>query len=167
MKQIDRRLAAVLTAAGCSAVLGAVALPATAQAATLRFFSQSTGQQFLGPDGQPLMDPSTIGPGAQFSGADRDYVGNHKRHANDWTASDHIDCAFTTQTVATCNAQLAIGGSMLLATRVNVTFDFMGNAPTVVPINGGTGKYVHARGTVTSAGVGNSNNSDLTVRVRT
>ena len=69
--------------------------------------------------------------------------------------------------VATCNAQLAIGGSMLLATRVNVTFDFMGNAPTVVPINGGTGKYVGARGTVTSAGVGNSNNSDLTVRVRT
>ena len=94
-------------------------------------------------------------------------MGNSKRHAKDWTASDHIDCAFTTQTVATCNAQLAIGGSMLLATRVNVTFDFMGNAPTVVPINGGTGEYVGARGTVTSAGVGNSNNSDLTVRVRT
>ena len=34
-----------------------------------------------------------------------------------------------------------------------------------VPINDRTGKYAHARGTATSVSVGNTNNTDFTVKL--
>jgi hypothetical protein len=120
--------------------------------------------QFLGPDGQPLSNPMMITPGSTFSATDLNYVGTHKRHASTATASDHIACTFTTDTTGICNGQIAIGGFMLLANAVTVNF---ASSNIIVPINGGTGKYAHARGTATSVGIGNTNNSDFTVRYRT
>jgi hypothetical protein len=95
-----------------------------------------------------------------------DYVGNHKHHAKQATASDHLRCTITgaagNSATAVCDAQIAIGGSMLLANHAKLTFG-ESNAPIVVPINGGTGIYRHAHGTVISTSVGND--SDLTVKV--
>jgi hypothetical protein len=51
---------------------------------------------------------------------------------------------------------------MLLANHVKLTFSHS-SAPVVVPINGGTGIYRHAHGTITSTSVGN--NSDITIKV--
>ena len=51
---------------------------------------------------------------------------------------------------------------MLLANHTKLTFS-ESSAPVVVSINGGTGIYRHAHGTVTSTSVGN--NSDLTIKV--
>jgi hypothetical protein len=164
VRQINKRATAALAAAGCAVALGAAAVPASADAATLNFFQKSTGSQFFGPDGQPLANPMNIVPGSSFNATDVDYVGTHKRHASTATASDHIACTFMTDSAATCNGQIAIGGFMLLANAVTV--NFAANNITV-PINGGTGKYAHARGTATSVGIGNTNNSDFTVRFRT
>jgi hypothetical protein len=160
------RVTVVLATTGCVAVVAAAAVPATAAAKTLRFFQKSTGSQFLGPDGSPLSDPSQIGPGASFSASDVDYVGTSKKHAKNWTASDHIACTFSTQAQATCNGVIGIGGSLLLANNVQLNFPTTDNAPIVVPINGGTGRYAHARGTATSVGIGNTNTSNFTIRLR-
>jgi hypothetical protein len=164
VRQINKRAAAALAVAGCAVAVGAAAVPASADAATLKFFQKSTGSHFLGPDGQPLTNPMMITPGSSFSATDLDYVGTHKRHASTATASDHIACTFTTQSLGTCNGQIAIGGFMLLANAVTVNF---AASNITVPINGGTGKYAHARGSATSVGIGNTNNSDFTVRYRT
>jgi hypothetical protein len=166
MQHVPGKALALVMATVGLAVLGAAVAPAGAAAKTLRFFQKSTSSQFLGPDGMPLADPSTIGPGASFQATDVDYAGTHAKHASTFSASDHIACTFTTQTQATCNAQLAIGGSMLLANGVQVTFPTAQNAPIVVPINGGVGAYAHARGTATSVGIGNGNTSDFTIRLR-
>jgi hypothetical protein len=163
MTRISKQLAA-LAVAGCLAVAAVGAPTASAKTTTLKFFQKPTSGQFLDANGQPISDPASLGPGASFTATDVDYVGNHKRHAKTWTASDHIACTFTSPSVATCDAQVAIGGSMLLANNVSVNFDLSQNAPIVVPINGGTGKYAHARGTATSVSVGNTNNSDFTVK---
>jgi hypothetical protein len=164
VRQIDKRAAAALAVTGCTVAIGAGAVPASADAATLKFFQKSTGGQFLGPDGQPLTNPMMATPGSSFTATDVDYVGTHKRHASTPTASDHIACTFMTDSAATCNGQIAIGGFMLLANAVTV--NFAANNITV-PINGGTGKYAHARGSATSVGIGNTNTSDFTVRYRT
>ena len=164
MRQINKRATAALAVAGCAVAVGAAAVPASADAATLKFFQKSTGSQFLGPDGQPLNNPMMITPGSTFSATDLNYVGTHKRHASTATASDHIACTFTTDTAGICNGQIAIGGFMLLANAVTVNF---ASSNITVPINGGTGKYAHARGSATSVGIGNTNNSDFTVRYRT
>jgi hypothetical protein len=156
----------VLATTGCLAMVTAGAVPALAAAKTLRFLQKPTSGQFLGPDGQPLADPSAIGPGASFDATDLDYAGNAKKHARTYTASDHIACTFMTTTTATCNAQIAIGASLLLADQVSLTLDFTSNAPIVVPINGGTGAYARARGTATSTSIPHSNNSNFVVKVR-
>ena len=73
-------------------------------------------------------------------------------------------CAVAIGSLGTCNEQIAIGGFMLLANAVTVNFAARN---ITVPINGGTGKYARARGSATSVGIGNTNNSDFTVRYRT
>lgn len=160
------RVTAVLATIGCTTMVAGAALPATAAAKTLRFLQKPTSGQFLGPDGQPLADPSAIGPGASFDATDLDYAGNAKKHASTYSASDHIACTFMTATSATCNAQIAIGASLLLANQVSLTLDFTSNAPIVVPINGGTGAYARARGTATSTSIPRSNNSNFVVKLR-
>src|SRR4029077_20049166 len=59
----------------------------------------------------------------------------------------------------TCSEQFAFGSAMLLATNVTVTFN--GRTGTI-PINGGTGKYKNARGTLVSTPIADSNNYDNT-----
>lgn len=151
-----------------SAVLAlAVVVPtASARTVTLHYFSKQTSSTFVTPQGKPLGPSSAPAVGDINDNTDLDYVGNHKHHAKRSTASDHLRCTITGLTgnsaTATCDAQIAIGGSMLLANHTQLTFS-ESSAPVVVSINGGTGIYRHAHGTVTSTSVGN--NSDLTIKV--
>jgi hypothetical protein len=159
---------ASLAAAGTLVAFALTAAPAGA-ATTLHFFQKSTLQEFVDPAGNPITSPNAPpAVGDQFIANDENYLGNHKHHAKHWTATDHLVCTITSVTgtggQATCHGEIAIGGSMLLAENVPITLN---NSPTsVVKITGGTGKFSHARGTVTSTTIGKSNNSDMVIKLR-
>jgi len=141
---------------------GLMALPASAGTTTLHFYSVSQTQTLTDAAGQPITDPNfTPMAGDHLDGTDLLYVGNHTHHASSFSASDHIACVFTSATAATCNAQIAVGGSLLLANDVTVTLTQSGLGP--VQINAGTGKYKTAAGMVTTTPVANSNNEDFTI----
>ena len=91
------------------------------------------------------------------------YPGNHRHHAKRWTASYHLRCVFTSSKRATCDGQIAIGGSMLLA---NGAHPNLGGNIGGLTINGGTGAFRRAQGTLTSVSPGNNKNSDITIRLR-
>ncbi len=142
---------------------GLMALPTSAAGTTtLHFYSMSHTMTVTDAAGQPITDPNfTPMPGDHLDSTDLDYVGNHTHHASSYSASDHITCVLTSNTALTCNAQIAIGASLLLANDVAVSITPTGIGP--VQLNAGTGKYKHAEGTATSTPIGNSNNSDLTI----
>ena len=134
---------------------------------TLHLFEKQTSMSFVGPDGKPLPPTGTPAPGDHFSVTDDDYVGNHKHHAKSPTASAHIECTITSPTSGLCSAQGAIGGSMLLASDFTIDLTAPKNAPSTVAINGGTGRYKHAHGTISIKPVGNTNNDDTTITFTT
>ena len=100
-------------------------------------------------------------PGYHLDYTGLDYPGNHRHHASRATASNHLACTFTSPTTLTCNTQIAIGGSLLLGNDVTATLS--SNGVSSIPLNAGTGKYQHARGTVTVTPIANSPNADVTV----
>jgi len=152
--------------AGALFALAVVVPTASARTVTLHYFSKQTSSTVVTPQGKPLGPSSAPAVGDINDNTDLDYVGNHKHHAKQSTASDHLRCTITGSTgsgaTATCDAQIAIGGSMLLANHVELTFSDS-SALVVVPINGGTGIYRHAHGRVISTSVGS--NSDFTINV--
>ncbi|HWH09490.1 MAG TPA: hypothetical protein VG165_00030 [Solirubrobacteraceae bacterium] len=141
--------------------------PAHAKTTTLHFFQKQTSQVVIGPGGKAIAPPSATNPpvvGEEFISTDDDYVGNHTHHAKTATASDHLVCTLTTVTgQATCDGEIAIGGSMLLAENVPLDLTKL----PIVPLNGGTGIYKHAHGTASTVTVGTTNNSDFTVKFTT
>jgi hypothetical protein len=143
-----------------------VAPTAGAKTVTLHYFSKQTSSTFLTPQGQPLGSNSQPAVGDINDVTDVDYVGNHKHHAKKANASDHLRCkitAFSASTVTgACDLQAAIGGSMVLANDQSVSF-FPSAAPLVLPINGGTGIYRHARGKIIAKQLGND--ADITVKM--
>jgi hypothetical protein len=169
MSHFARRATPLLALVAGAASLGLGASPASAaKTTTLHFFQKGTSGTFAGPDGKPLPPPGpTTAPvvGEKFTATDDDYVGDHKKHAKKATASDHLVCVITSlEGAATCDGQIAIGGSMLLADAVSVD---LSQATVVVPLNGGTGKYKHAHGVASSVTIGTSSNSDFTVKFTT
>jgi hypothetical protein len=164
-----------LGAAGLTGLLGAIivagvviasaaAKPATI---TLHFFSKAQSFKLTDPSGKPVSPTAIPGVGDVFDVTDLDYVGNHKHHAKQWTATDHLRCVFQTTpsaptgtATAVCDGQIAIGGSMLLADHVTATLKENSSA---VPLNVGTGIYRGYHGTATSVSIGNSPSSDFNV----
>ncbi len=160
MRTRTGRLVLVVAAAVAALALAA----ASAGAATkIKFFQKGESASLTDSSGHPVTDPNaTPTTGDKIDLTDRDFVGNHKRHAKRYTATDHLSCTFTAPTTALCNGQFAIGGSLLLAEDVTVNLDF--SKPTiVVPITGGTGVFQHVKGTVTTKQVGSSGDSDVTI----
>jgi hypothetical protein len=160
------RILAVAVGLACAAILSLLLASSASAATTLHFFDKQVSSVFKGPGGQPLSANATPVVGDSFENTDLYYVGNHKHHATTWTATGHLVCTFTSITgpmsgTATCDGQIAIGGSMLLAENAKLSFS---NSPTVVvPISGGTGKFRGAHGRVRSTSIGNTNNSDITI----
>jgi hypothetical protein len=158
------RVVALAGGLACAAALFLLAPCIAFAKTTLHFFQKQVSMTFVGPNGQPLSPTAAPAVGDSFVVIDLDYVGTAKQHAKAWSASDHLVCTFTSITgpmsgTATCNGQIAIGGSMLLAQNVNVSF----STSTVVPINGGTGKFRGAHGQAKSIGIPHTNNSNFTI----
>ncbi len=144
---------------------GALAPGAGAASGTLHFFQESVTNEFFNAAGKPIQlnPPTTVpGKGDRLDTTDLDYVGDAAHHAKRWSASDHLSCTFTATAVAICDAEIAVRGSLLLATNVTIQF---GPGSTVVTLNGGTGAYKGAHGTATAVDVGNGNNANLTVKL--
>jgi hypothetical protein len=142
-----------------------VAAPAGAKTTTLHYFSKSVSVKFTDAAGKPVQ-PSPSSPpaaGDVFEAIGRDYVGNHKHHAKKWTASDHLRCVFQNANSATCDAEIAVGGSMLLANGVHPA---LGSNPAKYALNAGTGMFDGEHGTLTAASIGKTNNNDFTINIR-
>jgi hypothetical protein len=160
------RILAVAAGLACAATLSLLVVSSASAATTLHFFSKQVSSKLTGPSGQPLNPNAVPAVGDMFANTSLNYVGNHKHHAKKWTSSDHLVCTFTAINAsggtATCNGQIAIGGSMLLAENVTLTFSNSGSS-VAVAITGGTGKFRGVHGHVKSKNVGKTNNSDLTI----
>lgn len=166
-----RQRAALALAASGIVTAGALALAAPSEASsgtvTEHFFSKGVVDGFYTANGTAITN-SNAAPavGDYIVSSDLDYVGNHKRHAKSWTATDHLVCTFVTASTAVCDGEIAMGNSMLVADHISE--NFASNSPTMVfQITGGTGALAGAHGTVTSTSIGNTNNSDFTVTYST
>jgi hypothetical protein len=158
--------AALVAAGGVSVSLS----PAGAATKTLHFYGVEQTSSITSSSGQVLGPNDAPSVGDVLDSSSLDYVGTHAHHASESTASDHINCVFLNSPTkesqsahAKCSGQFAIGGHLILATGVLVSFEENGITP--VTINGGTGPYKGAQGTVVSKGVGSSNNSDNTIEL--
>jgi hypothetical protein len=150
---------ALVASLGLFAVVGSgfVAIPArAAQTTTLSFYSVEQTYKPTNAAGQPITDPNaTLMAGDHYVSTDRLYVGDHKHHASRSTASDRFGCMVVSATTQTCSIQTTLGGSLLLSNDVTLPNVASPTTPVVVPINGGTGKYKNARGTLASTGLAN------------
>ena len=138
----------------------------TAAPATLHFFLHSQRQGLFGPDGKrgnPNQPPAV---GDYFTDSDIVYTGNHSRHPAARIGSAHLLCAVTAVAgnggAGVCDGLIDLGGSLLVADHQSV--DLSGKS-VKLDITGGTGRYEGAQGTLTSADVGNTNDTDLTLSV--
>lgn len=132
-----------LTAAG---LLVALLFASSGQAAggkvkTLRIFEKAVSIRLSKPDGTvleklPIAEPK---PGDVLDLVFDDFVGNHRRHAKQRSATDHLHCTFVAAGPPNCVSHVAFGSSMLV---------IEGNPGRVVL---GTGKYRGATGRVVSA----------------
>jgi hypothetical protein len=165
------RFVAFVAALGLCTTFGiaVVAPPVSAAAgssATLHFYSVTQSLTATSATGQPVDPTSLFAVGDHFDGTDLLYTGQHQRHAQNFSGSDHLQCVVVVaSTVAerqTCTEQFAFGSAMLLATNVTVTFN--GGTGTI-PITGGTGRFKNARGTLVSTPVADSNNFDNTFTI--
>jgi hypothetical protein len=116
------------------------------------------------PTGAPLPDNVQPPAGSYFIGVDNVFKGTHAKHSKRVVGWDHLICTIAdpTSESAICDAQIALRGGLLIADRQTVSF----STPTqTFKITSATGKYRRAKGgTVTARSVGNSNDSNLTVR---
>ncbi|HEX2702363.1 MAG TPA: hypothetical protein VHM72_02890 [Solirubrobacteraceae bacterium] len=157
------RRAGVLIGVFVIGALCAVAIPAASAstATTLHFFDKNLSSTFTDPSGHLIGNSNTPPPsGSAADSTAIGYVGNSAHHAGAPSASIHLACVVTTAPKAVCFAQVAIGGSMLLANQFTVSLASSNDNPfSTVKINGGIGKFAHARGTVQTApaGKGSSN----------
>ena len=159
----DRRAGVRIGIAVIGALCAVAILAASASAATtLHFYDKTLSNTFTGPSGHPIGHVNTPPPaGSAIDITEIGYVGNSKHHAAAPTASLHLACVVTTAPMAVCFAQVAIGGSMLLANQFTVSLA-SGNPFSTVKINGGIGTFAHTRGTVDSTSAG-KNSSNVTI----
>ena len=66
-----------------------------------------------------------------------------QHHAKHWTPTDHLRCVFENANSATCDAEIAVGGSTLLANGIHPD---LGSNPATYALNAGTGVLYGARG---------------------
>jgi hypothetical protein len=160
--------AAVISAAlavGVSACGSGASAVSSAQ--TLHFLETSTTSTWTNALGHPIpggpSQSNPPSPGDQNELTHLDFVGNHTRHAKQWTASDHLLCVISSQGNAVCQAQLALGGSMVLAKG---TLNGSSSTQTFTVI-GGTGTFQGVSGTIVDAAYSpKSKDTDLTITLR-
>lgn len=141
--------------------LALAALPVGAATVKLRFFQQAESTTLFDSTGHVITDPKHEPvAGDKLDLTDRLFVGNHKKHAKRYTATDHLRCTFTAPTTGLCSGSIAIGGSMLLAD--DVTID-LSKQPLVINGTSGTGIYRKLKGSITIKGIPHTQNSDVVI----
>lgn len=96
---------------------------------------------------------------------DVDYLGNHSHHPKAWTVTDHQFCTVVTApATAICSVEFASGDSLIYSD--DTTIDLIASsAVETFDIDGGTGRYAGDSGTMISTSVGNTNDSDLVIKL--
>jgi hypothetical protein len=158
-----RRAGAIVLGALC-----AIAIPVSSATAatTLHLFAKTTASTFTDPSGHPILGhvpPPAAGSVLTNTGVE--YLGSAKHHARAPSASTNIICYVTKAPKAMCYAQIAIGGSMLLANRFTANLA-NSNPFASIPINGGTGKFARAHGKTRTTSTG-PNSINLTITYST
>lgn len=163
------RIAVAVTSALCVGVglagrgaAGAVSSSASS-VQVLHFFSKSQTMTFSTAAGKRF-SPSKAhppAPGDEIESTDLDYVGTQLHHAARWTASDHLLCTVPAEGHPVCDAQIAMGSSMILLRGLATP----ATTSTFV-VTGGTGQFAGVTGSLVSVNLGDSPNGDLTIRLR-
>ncbi len=158
-----RRAGAIMFAAVCAIAIAA----SSASAKTITLFAKTTQSTFTDPSGQPILGhvPPPV-PGSVLTNTGVEYLGTLKHHAHAPSASTNIICFVTQAPRALCYAQIAIGGSMLLANRFAANLDHS-NPFTSIPIDAGTSKFAGAHGTIRTTTVGSGKSIGLTITYST
>lgn len=166
--RFDRRIGARIGVVVIGAICAVAILATQASAATtLHFYDKQLSSTFTDPSGHPIGNSSKPPPsGSAIDITAIGYAGNSKHHATAPTASIHLACVVTTAPKAVCFAQVAIGGSMLLANQFTVSLAGSGSPFSTVKINGGIGKFAHAHGTAHSTPAG-KNTTNVTITYST
>ena len=148
------RLTRILTAGSVLLALGGGVLPAaTAAASPARSTAPAAGTKLFFFEKNSSFKQSAT----QVEFTDYLYVGNKPHHVPAWTGTDHFLCVFSKAGVPSCAGQMALGGSMLLIQGRG------GQGTFTIPVVGGTGRYLGARGAMVVADLPNSPNANLTV----
>jgi hypothetical protein len=92
-------------------------------------------------------------PGDSEERNDLEYVGTRANHAKHWTATDEDLCIFSAKGQPVCHAEVAIGGSMVVAEH---TFS-RPEKDVTYRVTGGTGKFHGLTGKIVIRG----NNSEV------
>ena len=168
LHRMDRRIGFRLGAVAVGTICAVAILATSASAATtLHFYDRLVSDTLTDPSGHPIGNvskPPTAGSAVNIAAIG--YAGDSAHHAKSPTASIHLACVVTTAPKAVCFAQVAIGGSMLLANQFTVNLAGSDNPFATVKLNGGLGRFAHARGTVRSTPAG-GNHSNVTITYST
>ena len=164
-----RILAGAACAAAAAGTLG-LSAPVGAGAATpttLHYYAVEASSTSVTASGQPANENAEPSVGDVSDTTDLDYVGTHRHHSSKWSASDHLNCTFTTTTpttaTAVCYGEFAIKSSLILVNHA--TIDFTQNGIPPIPISGGTGTFKGVHGTIIAGSAPNSNNTDFTIKL--
>jgi hypothetical protein len=136
----------------------------------MHYFSKFESQVFFTAAGKPF-SPSKKDqpvPGDSIDGTNLDYVGNHVHHAPGWTASDHELCILDSKGNPVCYAQVAIGGSMILA-QADLAHVSASTSKSTFQVTGGTGTFQGVTGTIVAVELDPSSqtsNSDVTITLQ-
>jgi hypothetical protein len=136
----------------------------------LHYFSKFESQVFLTAAGKPF-SPSEKNPpvpGDSIDSTNLDYVGNYVHHAPNWTASDQELCVLNNKMDVACQAQVAIGGSMILA-QANLGQVSASTSTSTFEVTGGTGTFQGVTGTIVAVNIDPSSqtsDSDATITLR-
>ncbi len=136
----------------------------------LHYFSKVESQVFLTAAGKPF-SPSEKNPpvsGDSIDSTNLDYVGNHVHHARNWTASDQELCVLNNKMDVVCQAQVAIGGSMILA-QANLGQVSASTSTSTFQVTGGTGTFQGVTGTIVAVDIDPSSqtsDSDATITLQ-
>jgi hypothetical protein len=133
----------------------------------IHYFSKVESQAFLTATGKSFTpsEKDQPVPGDYVESTNLDYAGNHVHHAPTWTASDHELCILDSKGNPVCHAQVAIGGSMILA---QATIPGGPNTPPklLFEVTGGTGTFQGVTGTIVVVNItpsAQTSNSDVTI----
>lgn len=160
---VGRRASAIVLGALCAIVIPASSASA---ATTLHLFAKTTVSTFTNPSGHPILGHvPPPAPGSVLTNTGLEYLGSAKHHAHTPSASTNIICYVTKAPKAMCYAQIAIGGSMLLANRFTANLA-SSNPFASIPINAGTGKFARAHGNIHTTSAG-ENSINLTITYST